>query len=160
MTLVDHANAILDYLAWHRRCDGRIQPIPNVELLKATNRGTSDYAVTYGQAASLLDIASLRSGLPLIGRLIEFDRGIDDAAWAAWKPFESLLYFTSPRLKHWKSTEVTSLRTHLPSGAPSILWKGMEAESEQWLGKALQVAQTSIHAHAERCLRIDVGSLE
>ena len=161
MTLVDHANAILDYLAWHHCDEGRIQPIPNVELLRATNRQPSDYAVTYGQVASLLDIAALRSGLPLIGRLIEFDRGNEDSpAWASWKPFESLLYYASPRLKYWTSAEVTSLRAHLPTGAPSILWEGMEAQSEQLLAKALQVAQSVVHVHAERFLRIDVGSLE
>ena len=161
MTLVDHANSILDCLIRHQLVDGRIQPISNLELLRATRRQPADYAVVYGQANSLLDIASLESGLPLIGRLIEFDRRDEEAsAWAAWKPFESLLYYTSPRLKCWTSADVTSLKNHLPAGSPSIIWKGMEAQSGQWLGKALQVAQTAIHEHAERLLQANVDRVE
>lgn len=149
MTLVEHANKILGYLLKQRRADGTIPAIANVDLLRAiTDSNPSDYAVTFGQANSLLDIACLQADLPLIGRLVEFDHKDSKAGpWVIWNEYSSLLYFSAPRVKKWSDEDLQEIRTNLKSGSPRKHWKSMEAESELWLRKALRKAQSEVEAH-------------
>lgn len=153
MRLIDHANDILDFLARRRDAEHRIAPIANAELLVAMGKRPADYAVAYGQANSLLDIASMEADQPLIGRLILFDHCDDPTgAWANWLPFGSLLYHSTPRLKTWSDADLAAIRTRLKLGRPSDLWKAMEDESEVWLRRALSCAQEVIRLHVDSCL--------
>ena len=153
MTLVEHAGTILSFLAKRRRVDGLIPAVSSVELLKATNRNPSDYAVTYGQANSLLDLASMKANLPLIGRLVIFDHGDDPSGpWANWRPFESLLYYSAPRLKSWSDEDIEAIRSELKPGTPAALWAEIEDESAAWLEKALVSAQQVVRVHVAEFL--------
>lgn len=148
MPLVDYANEILDFLANRRDEVDRIAPIFNRDLLVATGRNPSGYAVLYGQANSLLDLACLEAGQPLIGRLVLFDhRDPRDGPWANWVPFESLLYTSSPRLKLWHDDDLEAIRGGLLEGRPSDLWRARECRSEELLTSALEVAQRVIERH-------------
>jgi len=147
-TLVDHANAILDFLKERRDAVGRIAPIFSSGLLVATRRDPSDYAKVYGQANSLLDLACLESGQLLIGRLVLFDhRDPEDGHWANWVRFESLLYTSSPRLKIWGDDDIEAIRAGLLAGSPFNLWRDRECRSEELLTRALEVAQRVIERH-------------
>lgn len=148
-TLVDHANAILDFLKQRRdKKVGRIAPIFSSDLLVATGRDPSDYAKVYGQANSLLDLACLESGQPLIGRLVLFDhRDPRDGPWANWVRFESLLCTSSPRLKIWGDDDIEAIRGGLLAGSPFNLWRDRECRSEELLTRALEVAQRVIERH-------------
>lgn len=153
MSYVEHANRILDFLAGMRTAEGRIPLISNVDLLRATTeRNPSDNAVAYGQANSLLDIASLEADLPLIGRMVVYDRPIDDGPWAAWRPFRRLIYDIAPRLKHWSDADIEAVRNKLRPGQPGRLWREMEGASKAWLYRALEVAQQVIQAHVDDIL--------
>lgn len=150
MRVIDHANDILGFLARRRDAKHRIAPITNTELLVAMGRQPGDYAVTYGQASSLLDLASMEAGQPFIGRLILFDHRDDTTgAWENWLPFARLLYSSTPRLKTWSDTDLAAIRTHLRLGKPSNLWKAIENESEVWLQRALSCAQEVIGLHVD-----------
>jgi hypothetical protein len=154
MTLVEHANVILNYLAKSRRPDDRIPAVTSVELLKATDRNPPDYAVTYGQANSLLDLASMKANLPLIGRLVTFDHSDDPKGpWANWLPFESLLYYSAPRLKAWSDGNIELIRSELKPGTPAALWSEIENESAVWLAKALDSAQGVVRIHVDDFLK-------
>ena len=153
MTLVEHANTILDYLATSRRPDGRIPAVTSSELLKATGRNPSPMAETYAHTNSLLDFASMKADLPLIGRLVIFDHGDDPTGpWANWLPFESLLYYSAPRLKAWSDEDIEAIRSELKPGTPAALWAEIEDESAAWLEKALVSAQQVVRVHVAEFL--------
>ena len=148
LPLVDHAHAILDFLANRRDAVGRIAPIFSRDLLIATGRNPPDYAVVYGQANSLLDIACLKAKQPLIGRLVLFDHhDLREGPWANWVPFESLLYTSAPRLKLWCPDDIGAICGGLSPGRPSDLWHDMECRSEELLSSAVEVAQGVIERH-------------
>ena len=116
-------------------------------------RRPSDYAVIYGQANSLLDVASMEADQPLIGRLVVFDHHDDHSgAWANWLQFGSLLYYSVPRLKAWSDADLMAIRTRLRPGRPSDLWRAMEPDSEAWLKRALVYAQEVIQVHVDNDL--------
>jgi hypothetical protein len=150
LRIIDHANDILDFLAGRRNAKGRIAPISSVDLLIAMGRRPSDYAVIYGQANSLLDIASMEADQPLIGRLVLFDHSDDHSgAWGNWLQFGSLLYYRVPRLKAWSDGDLMAIRTRLRPGRPADLWSAMEDKSEAWLERALVYAQEVIRVHVD-----------
>lgn len=154
MPILDHAHAILDFLANRREADRRIAPISNVDLLAATGRNPPDYAVVYGQANSLLDIACIETEQPLIGRLVLFNhRDLTSGPWGNWVPFESLLYYSAPRLKLWSDADLAAIRGRLRPGRPSDIWHEMENQSEELLRRAISVAQRVIELHVDRCVK-------
>lgn len=153
MTLVEHANTILDYLSKSRRPDDRIPAVTSSELLKATGRKPSHFGKTYAQVNSLLDFASMKAHLPLIGRLVIFDHGDDRSGpWANWLPFESLLYYSAPRLKVWSDGDIDAIRSELKLGTPAALWAEIEEESAAWLQEELATAQHLVRGHVDELL--------
>jgi hypothetical protein len=150
MTFVEHASVILDYLVTSRRRDGRIPAVTSSHLLTATGRKPSAYGKAYAQANSLLDFASMKAGLPLIGRLVIFDHGDNPTGpWANWLPFQSLLYYSAPRLKAWSDGDIEAIRSELKPGTPTELWEEIEDQSGVWLTKALDSAQEVVRIYVD-----------
>lgn len=153
MTFVEHASVILDYLAASRRRDGRIPAVTSTQLLATTGRKPAAYGKAYAQANSLLDFASMKADLPLIGRLVIFDHGDDpNGPWANWLDFESLLFYSAPRLKAWSDGDIEAIRRELKPGRPAALWAEIEDESAAWLAKALDSAQQAVRVHVDEFL--------
>ena len=154
MTLVEHAKVILGFLANRRNVDDRISAITNVKLIRSTiNREPSDFAVTYGQANSLLDLACLEAGLPFIGRLVMFDHSDDSSnSWKNWGQFESLLYHSAPRLKRWSDADITLIQQKLRPGNAADLWSKIKDQSEELLNGALVTAQQTVKLYVDECM--------
>jgi hypothetical protein len=147
-TIVDHALAILDCLQARRSASGQIAPIRNVELMRTIGRDPGAFGVIYGQANSLIDHAALLSDLPLIGRLVVFDRPDESLDWPDWKDIESLVCFSAPRLKHWTAAELTAIRQNLQPGSPTKHWDEVQKKSNDWRARALAAAQAAVREHA------------
>lgn len=144
MTLIEHAQIILEFLSERRDSYGVIAPLTNTELLHATGKNPSEYAVVYGQANALLDIASLEAGLPLFGHLVTFDRGDQwHGPWQNWRPYKTLV-MCAPRLTLWTNEDIDKIRKSLQSGSPERLWRDMAANSDEWLKKAVASAQVAL----------------
>ena len=143
MTHVERAQIILELLAKRRDSFGAIAPVSNKEVMLATGADPSHFGVAYGQANSLLDIASLRASLPLVGQLVTFDRGDQfSGPWSHWAPFKTLLT-CAPRLKTWADKDIELIRSSLEPGNPSTLWRDMEKNSKKWRQNSIKLSTTS-----------------
>jgi hypothetical protein len=147
---VERAEAILDFLSNRRNVDGFIVPLRNVDLMREMT-GLTSHGVAFGQAISLLEIASLNLDLPLIGRLIDFDRPGDcDGQWACWKPYMPFISL-APRFKSWWDEDFLRLKQELHShrGRPSDIWTEMAKDSPWLLYRARAVAETTLQRYAD-----------
>jgi hypothetical protein len=144
---MEHAETILNFLSNRRDANGLIAPISNADLLRETNRTASGYAITYGQAISLLDIASLNANLPLIGQLVTFNRSNQfDGNWEIWEQFNTLLT-CAPRIKSWSDADIINVRDCLSPRSPSLMWREMAEDSEIWLQRSIESAQIALQEY-------------
>ena len=138
----EHARRTLVELASRRGADKTIGEIACKELLLALGLTPRHYAKTYGQVASLLDVTCLLQNLPLIGRLIKFERSSDEVGleWSLWRPHMAEID-AATLAKQWSDEDFSRLLSSFPSVSAKKWWKQHEADSAALLKKALSVAR-------------------
>jgi uracil DNA glycosylase superfamily protein len=151
--LIKRASAILEFLRHRRGEGGLIVPIRNVDLMQQME-GRANCGVVFGQANSLLDLACLVTGMPLLGRLVTFERKDDCVgAWANWKTYMPFISLAS-RFKVWSDDDFDRIQNELEQrpGVPARMWKDLEPDSERLLCEAAEVARRVLESYAEQFL--------
>lgn len=139
MKLIGHANRIVDELGKRRTPEGLIDAIGSVDLIKGCGLTPSHYGKVFGQAVALLDAACVTAELPWLGRLVIFQKPVNDfqGIWARHRKE----IVNAPLTWRWTDSDLDRIREKIPRIGPNKWWADAKTTESEFLKRALAAAR-------------------